>query len=150
MARAAIAAACIIGILSFAGTTPLAQERKKVPVFISATVTDDDQLGRLFTFEIKEAIRGSHGFRLVDNDLDWPYIRYSFVSQKRGDAEITLAHVFTYDSADTPLSGALITYWIQSCGSSMIQACARRMLGNLDAAVESLGKRSPKMLQTLR
>jgi hypothetical protein len=39
--------------------------QSKVPVFISATVGDGDQQGRQLEFEIKEAIRGSYGFRLV-------------------------------------------------------------------------------------
>ena len=50
--------------LIFAAGTALAQS--KVPVFLKNTPNDNDSVGQQLVFEIKEAIRGSHGFRLVE------------------------------------------------------------------------------------
>lgn len=130
-------------------TATLAQSTK-VPVLLSSTVSDNDPVGRQLVAEIQEAIRGSQGFRLVDDSKQWPYIRYSIVTIWDRAQTTAAAHVFTYDSSDTLLSGAFITTFVQVCGRGKLTSCARSSLSALDDAYGILKNAHPALAEKLR
>lgn len=139
--------AIFASLMIFASGLSFAQS--VVPVFLDTTVEEADNTGLQLVYEIKEAIRRSSGFRLVEDSTKWPYIRYSLVTLK-GSNQTVVSHTFVYDSIDMPLSGAYITSSVQFCGNSVVQGCARTLMGHLDAAVNRLRKDAPKLWQTLK
>lgn len=120
-----------------------------IPVFLETTVEEADSAGLQLVYEIKEAIRRSSGFRLVEDVQKWPYIRYSLVTLK-GNNQTVVSHTFTYDSVEIPLGGAHIVSSVQFCGNSVVQGCARTIMGHLDEAVNQLKRKAPKLWQALK
>jgi hypothetical protein len=141
-------------LIMSAFTTCLAQS--KVAVHVESTVSDDDSVGRQYVFTLKEAIRGSHGYRLVENKKEWPYIKFVVVTLRPGTSAGTkmngtaLSYTILFDSTSMPLSGAFITSGIQLCGSETVASCARSGLAKIDQAVEELQESGPALLRTLR
>src|SRR5688500_6905692 len=95
----------------------------KVPVAVVGSPSDDDDAGRQFVFEIKEAIRSSHAFRVVDERV-YPQLRVG-VSTDKTSGGTAAAITYVYDSLDTPMRGVYITAAVQTCGTQRVQSCAR-------------------------
>jgi hypothetical protein len=115
----------------------LAQDR--LPVFLRATIDENDAVGRQLVYEIKEAVRASASFRLVDA-TEWPYLKVVIVTLKDGEATAA-GLTFLYDDTSMPLGGAYITASVQTCGRNRVTACARSTLASIDEAAENLKKR---------
>ncbi len=123
---------------------------QKLPVFINAT-TQNDGLSAQYVYEIKEAIRASNGFRLVENEKQWPYIRYVIVTfVPSGVSYIASAHSFSFDNVGIPLGGASITTAVEYCPGSQVSSCARVRMGALDAAATHLRDQAPELWKTLQ
>lgn len=120
-----------------------------IPVYLSSTVSENDNTGRVLVYEVKEAIRRSSGFRLIEDHKNWPYIRYSIVTLK-GSGQTVVSHTFTFDDTNIPLNGALITAAVQFCGDTVVQRCARDLMGQLDSAVSELRLLAPDLWRRLR
>ena len=102
-------------------------------------------------FELKEAIRGSMSFRLVEDPKLWPYIKLSFVSQgESNNSSSATAMVLSYDSEAMPMNGAFITTTVQTCGMQKVKECARGLLPDIDLAIGRLQKEAPELWRTLR
>lgn len=123
--------------------------QNKVPVYVNDTVAADDQIGRQLVFEIREAIRGSQGYRLVEDSRQFPYIKY-FVSTVRTAAGGTAAaYTIVYDSVSMQLSGALISGGVQICPRERVSSCARSALASIDEAWRQLQREAPDLWKTL-
>jgi hypothetical protein len=89
----------------------LAQPSKRTAVAVSHT--GEDQVGRSFAFTLKEAIRRSQSFILVDDNLTGPRIVInlvsveSYASQKGVSSAIGITIV--YDSLESPGRETYIT-----------------------------------------
>ena len=149
---------CVAAWLFMFAQTPAAAQ-DKVPVILETTVAPGDSLGQQFAFETKEAIRGSHGFRLVEfrpiegerDHNSQPYINLFLIVLKHSHRnEISVANIFTYDHFDMPLDGAFITGVVQICSADAVQRCARSLLADLDRAVQILRRRMPQVMKNLR
>jgi len=133
----------------------LAQAAKKIPVAV--THDGDDQVGQSLAFALKEAIRGSQSFFLVDHDTlpESPRIVVRMVSldlklsSEQPGLDSAIAIVIVYDSLQTPGNGVYITSTIQLCGRKQVEFCAKRRLPDIDWAVESLRKTEPSLWKTL-
>jgi hypothetical protein len=125
----------------------LAQQR--IPVFLYPTIAKDDRIGRQVQFEIKEAIRGSHGFRLVDNEQNWPYVEVQMITASDGLIS-AISYSFLYDSPNIKGAGLFIMGAVQVCYPNKEQECARTFLGVLDEAVERLKRTNSELVKTLR
>jgi hypothetical protein len=82
----------------------LAQPSKRTGVAVSHA--GEDQVGRSFAFALKEAIRRSQSFILVDDNLTRPRIVLYLVSvegnlSQKGISS-AIAMVIVYDSLETP------------------------------------------------
>lgn len=128
--------------------------QSKVPVFVDSTVSTGDEIGQLLVFELKEAIRGSQGYRLVDDSKLWPYIKFVVVTVKATVTGRSLgtAYGYTvlYDSPSMPLSGAFITSGAQVCPTGSAAQCARSNLADIDEAVSTLRRSSPELAKSFR
>lgn len=128
--------------------------QNKVPIFLSITVGENDSVGRQLVFQIKEAIRGSNGFKLIEDQKQWPYIHYAIVTMSNnaiaGNTQTVVSHTITYDNVDIPLNGAFITGYIQYCGAEVVQSCAARTMGALDGAVDDLKRMAPQLWKKLK
>jgi len=135
-------------MLAFAPIESLAQ--KAIPIYIESSVDTNDSTGTQVLFEIKEAIRRSAGFRLVDSQDEWPYIRHAIVFMAVGTQTI-VSHSFIYDSKAMPLNGAFIYHSVQYCPRiDQAKACAARVMGSIDHASDELKRVSPALWKTLR
>src|SRR5690349_7312081 len=86
---------------------PLVAAQSKVAVFLHPTVDSSDHIGQQVVFELKEAIRSSQSFRLVEEATRWPYMKVFIVTLKTSPANGTAISVaFAYDDRGIPLSGA--------------------------------------------
>ena len=136
-------------LMTFVSSFAIAQ---KVPIALSATVAEDDQVGRQLIFEIKEAIRGSNSFRLIDEtDPVFPRLSVSAVAEAADVNRVSTAVSFSYayDDRYLPLNGLFIIGSVQVCGRDTVKSCARSALSYIDAAIESLGKADPALKKAL-
>ncbi len=129
-----VAAGIVLGV---AALSPLAAQ-ERVPVLLDTTVSNDDSVGRVLTFELKEAVRGTRSFRLVDDPKAWPYLRVAIVTLKTSDVSSALAVTYVYDDPAMPLDGAFIHSAIHACGRERTTACARSILASIDEAASRL------------
>ena len=130
----------------------LAQAAKKIPVAVNHD--GGDQVGQSVAVALKEAIRRSQSFFLVDNDLKQPRIVVQLVSVDSSIGETSglasaIAIVIVYDSLQTPGNGIFVTTVILSCGSNQVESCAKNTLPHIDRAVEYLRTQWPTLWETL-
>ena len=131
----------------------LAQAAKKIPVAVGHT--GPDQVGQSFAFALKEAIRGSQSFFLVDYETlhKNPRIVVHVVSIDDNPATEAVSSAIgitiVYNSLQTPGNGTYLSSAVFSCGHSRVQSCARNTLPLIDRAVEFLQKIEPSLWKTL-
>jgi hypothetical protein len=129
----------------------LAQPSKRTAVVV--THQGEDQVGRSFAFALKEAIRRSQSFVLVDDNLTGSRIVVrvvsgeGYASQKGVSSAIGVTTV--YDRLETPGRGIYIDSSVRNCGSDRVEACAKNELPNIDEAVEYLRKSWPNLWKNL-
>ena len=108
----------------------IAVAQSKIQVYLDSTVSNDDSLGAQFVYELKEAIRGSLGFRLVEDKDAYPFIRYIVVTtSSTNKLFISSAHVFLYDNVGIQLDGVHIATATQYCGRDILSSCVRSRMG---------------------
>lgn len=131
----------------------LSHAQGKVPVLISSTVPNDDLLGRQYAAELREAIRGSPAYRLVEDLKQWPYLKIAIVtlSATFGSRNIgtAISYAITYDSLSIEMSGVLILSGVQICSPGEAPACAKAYLARVDEAVSALQREAPALRTTL-
>ena len=142
----------LIVIIFVAPSICIAQVAKKIPVAISHIGTD--QVGQSYAFTLKEAIRGSKSFALVDYDTlpQTPRIVVVLVSVEDSQttgASSAIGISIVYDGPKTPGSGILLTATVITCGSGRVESCAKVTLPRIDSAVEILRKSEPDLWKTL-
>jgi hypothetical protein len=131
----------------------LAQATKKIPVAVAHF--GEDQVGQGLAFALKEAIRGSQGFFLVESTADRPRISvflHSVDTETHADNKgrsSAIAEVILYNSLLTPAGGIFITVNVLICGVEQVENCATRRLPQIDRAVEYLRKSWPSFWKTL-
>ena len=134
--------------LGSAALSPLAAQ-ERVPVLLDATVSDDDTVGRVLAFELKEGVRGTRSFRLVDDPKAWPYLRVAIVTLKTSEVSSALAVTYVYDDPVMPLEGAFIHSAIHTCGRERTTACARSILASIDEAASRLRRADATLYRKL-
>jgi hypothetical protein len=128
----------------------LCSSQTKVPVYVIDTVDrDDDGTARQYVFEVREAIRASHGFRLLEDSAQLPHIKYAVTVVRTGTG-VAAGYTVVYDSALMPLFGGYITSGIRTCRRENVQNCARGALAHIDNAARELQKSAPKLWETLK
>jgi len=121
----------------------------KVPVYVVGNPSENDQIGRQLVFEIREAIRGSQGYRLVEDSRQLPYIKYFVSTVSTAAGGTAAAYSIVYDSASMQLSGALISGGVQTCSREQVSSCARSALTGIDEAWRQLQREAPDLWKTL-
>lgn len=144
MGRFALCAALALG----AATPAAAQPR--VPVYLATTVDQEDPVGRSLVYALKESLRSSRGFRLVEDEAAWPYLSMRVVTLSTSAGGTAMAVAFVYDSIEMPMGGAYITTSIQTCGRDRVTSCSTSLMGSLDAASDQLRRGNQGLWQTLR
>ena len=113
-------------------------------------------MGRSFAFALKEAIRRSQSFALVDDDAlpADPRIVVHLVSvdvdnpNPKGISS-AISVTIVYDSLQTLGSGIFITASVTHCGRDRVESCAKNTLPDIDSAVEHLRKSWPNLWKNL-
>jgi hypothetical protein len=143
-----IAFASILLFLIFLPSVSSAQTRYPVEL----RHTGDDQVGLLYAFELREAIRGANGMQLVNEGFD-PRIKVSVVTidadSRNPGISSAIAVTVLYDSLDMPLGGAHLTTVVQVCGRARAAFCARSLLSTIDSEVSRLQQSSQVLWKTL-
>jgi len=147
-------------ILLLAPAICFGQEAKKIPVAVE--YSEDDEAERRIAFDLKEAIRASQSFVLVDNG--WPtkarvtvHIVASGIKMTNNvntlnTASIALAEGITYNSptlARGTRGGVLLFLGIRHCEQPQFALCAKEILPDIARAVDTLRRDSPTLWQTL-
>jgi hypothetical protein len=140
--------AVVAMVFAISPVSAVAQNR--VPIYLSASSSEDDQIGRQLIFEVKEAVRGSASFSFLDDTKIWPRINVMMVTTRISQASTAASYAFTYDSIDMPLSGAYIVSSVQVCGRDQVRGCARDILSHIDAALDQLKTKAPELRKTLQ
>jgi hypothetical protein len=114
---------------------------QKFPVIVRHS--GDDSVGKLYAYEFRELVRGSHGMRLITEDAYLhPHIRVDVVSHDSSvgaaGQRSALAATIVYDALDIPMRGVLIAAYVQTCGSSRAAECAKSLLVEVDQGITSL------------
>src|SRR5438046_6458762 len=142
MRHRSVAGACMVFMMSsFAASVDAQTVRQKVPVVIKATIASDDMVGRQVVFELKEALRSSASFQLIDDpkyDILHAFLKMSLVTLRQSAGSTAIATATVYDSIEMPLNGAYISASVHTCGSERAVGCARQMLSSMDEDVEVL------------
>jgi hypothetical protein len=129
--------------------SPLGIAQVKVPVFISSTIDANDVVGQRIVSSLKEAIRGSNGFRLVEDGTLWPYLKFVIITLGSGNST-SLSWSIIYDSTSMPLGGAYMTGGVQNCGIERASSCAQNHFSAIDRALESLQRENAALRATLK
>jgi len=124
--------------------------QSKIPLHIELKIADDDSVGRSLGLELKEAVRDSNGFRLVQNGNDWPYIKINLVTLRTAAGGTAAGYTISYDNVGMPMNGALIFPGVQVCTQSAVVTCARNLLAIVDGAATSLQQWGPDLRKTLK
>jgi hypothetical protein len=116
--------------------------------------TNEDQVGQSVAFNLKEAIRGSQSFFLVE-EIKKPTITVLLVSidisvnePKKGVSSAN-SEVVVYDSLTTPGNGILLYSNVAHCGSNKVEQCAKSILPSMDRAVQDLRANWPDLWKQL-
>lgn len=123
----------------FAISAPsFAQTKIPVKVFHSG----EDNVGKSYAFYLKEELRRSASFTLLEDLSPNPHITVSVVSidHAAGNSS-SIAIALAYDSFNAPVNGIYITSLVQSCGRDVTQKCAADLLPSIDNAVTYLQKK---------
>lgn len=116
--------------------------QEKAPVKVVHDGGDD--VGKLFAYELREALRGSNGMRLVQDDYYAPHIRLSLVSLDSSASgtgrQSAIAIAVTYDSPQMKFLGAHLDTHVHICGRDRTPFCAKSALSTLDKTVSDLRK----------
>jgi hypothetical protein len=131
----------------------------KIPVSVFSDSKDDD-IGSQVVLELKEAIRGSQRFALIDGKpFDRRHQRFKedslgflamFVATLAdGDSRSVYSVAFTYDSLTVPLNGGFVDHLVGVCGKRVIADCARGLLSDLDAATDAIQEATPGFYKNL-
>jgi hypothetical protein len=140
---------------------PFHAQTTKVAIRVVATIAENDSVGRQVVFELKEAIRASQGFELIEGDPferrkesfqgdSLAYIRVAIVTLiNERNVSTVYAYSSSYDSLVMPLLGGHISLQVGRTGSDRTQQAARRVLASLDEDVEFLKKDRPVFYKNL-
>jgi hypothetical protein len=138
---ALIALICLVAARASAQTA-------RIPVFVEASVSEKDVVGRAVVFEVREAIGRSSIFQRVEgfkyrkpqgeNDIV-PVIRLILPSLPTTDGT-AIAQTVVYDAPAMPVGGLFIASSVHTCGSTKIVECARSILSDLDQEMTNLKK----------
>jgi hypothetical protein len=111
----------------------------KTPIYVDATIQENDSVGQLIVFNLKEAIRGSNGFRLIEDSKNWPYLKIAIVSLRESNgASTALGYTWLYDGLDMPLNGAFVTSGVQTCGRDVAASCAKTLFAKVEGVLQEL------------
>lgn len=127
-------------------------QNERLPVELSHT--GEDVVGQRLAFEVREAIRGSQGMRLVTRSEADPRIVVSLVtiegsSGNRG-ASTAAAITIALDGNRYPLAGLYLVTVVQTCGTNRVRECARDIAGDIDSQLEFLKREWPSYAAELR
>jgi hypothetical protein len=121
-------------------TLASATEQARTPVKVLHT--GEDSAGKVYVYELREAIRGSHGMRLVEADYFGAHIRLSIITidpHTPHDGTHTLISTSVLvDSLEMPLGGAYLTAQLQSCARKNVGSCAKSLMSLVDGEVAKL------------
>jgi hypothetical protein len=133
----------------------------KVPVYVTVTIEDDERVAKQLVFELKEAIRGSQMFELIDENPfarrpktfdgdSLAFLRVSLAMMTEAKNVLVYYALSTaYDSLDVALSGVHVSNNIGRVGSARTQPAARSILATLADDVETLKKQAPGFYKNL-
>ena len=144
--------ALAIFVLLVAPVVCQAQAAKKIPVAVSPK--NSDEVGKGVTFALKEAIRASQLFRLVDNEFPATArivvhiysVDGETLSGANGNSSI-IAVTVVYDSSSTPAEEIFLNSILLVCRRNQIESCAKGLLPYIDEEVESLRKRLARLVE---
>jgi hypothetical protein len=121
--------------------------QSKVPVFIAADTSPENDTGeRDYFSDLQEAIRGSHGYRLVEDSARYPYLKVYVTTLDTTRRGITISYVVVYESRVTR---AALTSGFQTCSSVELDSCAHTVLGEVDEAFRMLLHDETTLAKTL-
>jgi hypothetical protein len=144
--------AIAIMIVLLAAGVCLAQAAKKIPVAVNHS--GDDQVGRSVAFALKEAIRASQGFVLIETDTKTPRIMIvaesveALVAPLKGGVS-AIAYSIIYYRTKAPGVGIFLGSKVQSCGPDIIEFCAKQILPAIDQASDFLRRHDFDLWKTL-
>jgi hypothetical protein len=111
----------------------------------------DDPVGRSFAFELRDAVRGSNSFRLVDGDAQRVRIVVNIVSvadvQTQSASAIAVATVV--DGQAIPVNGLFVDAQVLYLGRSKTRQQATEMLGSIDRSADYLRSKWPAVYKML-
>ncbi len=120
-----------------------AAQSKKIPVSVSHS--GQDPVGQGVAFGLKEAIRASHSFTLVDDELvpKTDRIKVVMVSvdmNDQVDSAIAIALLLKGPKAVGGMGELFVTMGAWACGQKHIETCAKDMLVRSDRQIEPFRK----------
>jgi hypothetical protein len=151
-----------VATLMFVGTATcvLGQTRQaKIPIAVFST-SKDDNLGSRLVFELKEAIRSSQRFALIDGkpfgrrpkrfkEDSLAYLALYIVTLAPDENRSIYGVTFAYDSLDMALGGGLVDHVVGSCGKRVLAECARDLLSDIDRAADKVRDSAPVFYENL-
>jgi hypothetical protein len=141
---------CTIAVTGLLAIAPaFVQAQNRAPVYVTSSSAENDNVGRQLVVDIKEAIRGSDSFRLVEDRKQSPYLKYVVTTQVVSTVSTAAGWLVAYDNLAIPMGGAYIYSGVITCPRDRISTCARAALANLDVALRELERGAPELWKTL-
>ena len=133
-----------------ASSLALAQDTR---IRVAVSHSGDDKGGQQLAFALKDAIRGSRSFRLVDHEIGptSPRIVVYLVSinSDANGVNTAISNAIIYDHVSIPGWGIILSLGVQSCSQDRVETCAKEILPNIDSGVEALRKGWPDLWRSL-
>lgn len=123
---------------------------QKIPVEV--THSGRDNIGRQFAFELRDALRGSNSFRLVEGESKEPRIVISVVSLSVEDTDnrsSALSISKVVDAHTIPVNGIYITSGVRIVGANRVKTSAGALPAEIDEAVDFLRSKWPAVYKLL-
>ena len=133
-----IVAAALFSIALVSSLYPhetFAQSADRVPVYVSATTGNNDPVGQLFVYELREALSASSQLRPVYDDADsMLQLRVVTLNPYEGgnNSNTVYSVVLTTHSLNDARKSTFLTEWVGTCPESSARSCATSMIANAD------------------
>lgn len=133
-------------VIFFALAVSLAAQAQEQKIAVSLSHSGDDVVGKQFAFAIREAIRGSHAFRLVPPDESGIQVRLITLNPEDAPASanwtvasivITMANFLPYEAKKPQTWYPIyLTSHVSTVGRSRTEDQAKNILASIDEQVE--------------
>jgi len=134
-----------LALLLVLWSTATWSQTTKIPIEVTHTGSDD--VGRRFAYELRDQLKGSNSFRVVESASD-PRLVVRIISIGR-DETSAISLATTVDAETIPVNGLYVTSQVLRIGSLRTRETAGTVVTDIDESVTFLRNKWPSVYRLL-